>query len=67
MGYSSPMKLDHDHCYAIIKSRDERFDGRFFAGVLTTGIYCRPICPATKPKTENVRFFVTAGPSWLRT
>jgi AraC family transcriptional regulator of adaptative response / DNA-3-methyladenine glycosylase II len=55
------MKLDHNQCYAILKSRDERFDGRFFAGVLTTGIYCRPICPATKPKPENVRFFVTAA------
>jgi AraC family transcriptional regulator, regulatory protein of adaptative response / DNA-3-methyladenine glycosylase II len=55
------MKLNHDQCYTIIKSRDERYDGRFFTGVLTTGIYCRPICPAPRPKTENVRFFVTAA------
>jgi AraC family transcriptional regulator of adaptative response / DNA-3-methyladenine glycosylase II len=55
------MELNHEHCYAIVKSRDERYDGRFFTGVLTTGIYCRPICPAPRPKTENVRFFVTAA------
>ena len=55
------MELNHEHCYAIVKSRDERYDGRFFTGVLTTGIYCRPICPAPRPKTENVRFFVSAA------
>jgi len=37
-------------------ARDHRFDGKFFVGVKTTGIYCRPICPA-KPKRENVKFF----------
>ncbi|MDJ0701409.1 MAG: DNA-3-methyladenine glycosylase 2 family protein [Woeseiaceae bacterium] len=42
-------------------SRDARFDGRFFVGVKTTGIYCRPICPATPPKSENVEFFPTAA------
>ncbi len=42
-------------------SRDARFDGRFFVGVRTTGIYCRPICPANAPKTENVTFFPTAA------
>ncbi len=42
-------------------SRDARFDGRFFIGVKTTGIYCRPICPATPPKSENVAFFPTAA------
>ncbi|MFZ8976951.1 MAG: Ada metal-binding domain-containing protein [Pseudohongiellaceae bacterium] len=35
--------------------RDPRFDGRFFVGVLTTGIYCRPICPVRVPKKENFR------------
>ena len=42
-------------------SRDPRFDGRFFVGVRTTGIYCRPICPANSPKRENVRFFPSAA------
>ncbi len=42
-------------------SRDARFDGRFFVGVKTTGIYCRPICPANAPKSENVVFFRTAA------
>ena len=42
-------------------SRDVRFDGRFFVGVRTTGIYCRPICPATPPKNENVSFYPTAA------
>jgi len=42
-------------------SRDARFDGQFFVGVRTTGIYCRPICPANSPKSENVSFFRTAA------
>ena len=42
-------------------SRDARFDGRFFVGVRTTGIYCRPICPANAPRSENVRFFPSAA------
>lgn len=42
-------------------SRDTRFDGRFFVGVKTTGIYCRPICPANPPKSENVEFYRTAA------
>ena len=42
-------------------SRDARFDGRFFIGVRTTGVYCRPICPANPPRSENVRFFPTAA------
>jgi AraC family transcriptional regulator of adaptative response / DNA-3-methyladenine glycosylase II len=44
-----------------VASRDSRFDGRFFTGVTTTGIYCRPICPARTPKPENVRFFRVAA------
>jgi len=43
------------------KSRDARFDGQFYIGVTTTGIYCRPICPANTPKSENVTFFPTAA------
>jgi AraC family transcriptional regulator of adaptative response / DNA-3-methyladenine glycosylase II len=42
-------------------SRDARFDGRFFVGVRTTGIYCRPICPAVPPKSGNVTFYPTAA------
>jgi AraC family transcriptional regulator of adaptative response / DNA-3-methyladenine glycosylase II len=49
------MKRD-DVYYEAMKARDYRFDGKFFVGVKTTGIYCRPICPA-KPKKENVEFF----------
>src|SRR5579871_3853222 len=55
------MDLDHDACYRAIQTRDARFDGRLFTGVKTTGIYCRPICPARTPKRENVRFFPTAA------
>ena len=42
------MDLDHDACYRAVCQRDPRFDGRFFTGVKTTGIYCRPICPARR-------------------
>jgi AraC family transcriptional regulator, regulatory protein of adaptative response / DNA-3-methyladenine glycosylase II len=42
-------------------ARDPRFDGRFFVGVVTTGIYCRPICPAPSPKEQNVRYFLSAA------
>jgi len=42
-------------------ARDARFDGRFFIGVKTTGIYCRPICPATAPKSANVSFYPSAA------
>src|SRR6218665_2437630 len=45
-----------DVYYEAMKARDHRFDGKFFVGVKTTGVYCRPICPA-KPKRENVEFF----------
>lgn len=55
------MNLDHDACYRAVSSRDARFDGRIFTGVKTTGIYCRPICPARTPKSENVVFFATAA------
>ncbi|MDB5453137.1 MAG: helix-turn-helix protein [Caulobacteraceae bacterium] len=55
------MDLDHDACYRAISARDARFDGRLFTGVKTTGIYCRPICPARTPMSKNVRFFATAA------
>src|ERR1700677_2696576 len=55
------MKLDHDTCYRIFLARDRRFDGRVFLGVRTTGIYCRPICPAPSPRKINVSFYATAA------
>eukprot|EP01030_Chromulinospumella_sphaerica_P015552 gene15552-15364_t len=55
------MELDHDACYRAIQSRDTRFDGRVFTGVKTTGIYCRPICPARTPMQKNVLFYPSAA------
>src|ERR1700676_843429 len=55
------MDLDHDACYRAICLRDARFDGRFFTAVKTTGIYCRPVCPARTPQSRNVVFFPTAA------
>ncbi len=49
--------LDPDICYRALQTRDPRFDGRLFVGVVSTGIYCRPICPARTPKREHCRFF----------
>lgn len=54
------MDLDHDACYRAMQTRDVRFDGRLFIGVRTTGIYCRPICPARTPRPENVVFYASA-------
>ncbi len=51
------MTLDPALCYEALKSKDRRFDGRFFVGVRTTGIYCRPGCPARTPKKEHVTFY----------
>jgi AraC family transcriptional regulator of adaptative response / DNA-3-methyladenine glycosylase II len=56
-----PLELDHDACYRAISTRDARFDGRLFIGVKTTGIYCRPVCPARTPKPQNVTFHPTAA------
>lgn len=55
------MELDQNASYRAMVTRDARFDGRLFVAVKTTGIYCRPICPARTPKRENVRFFATAA------
>ncbi len=52
---------DPDRCYRAAQSRDPRFDGWFFIGVTSTGIYCRPSCPARTPKRENVRFYPSAA------
>ncbi|MEU9331577.1 AlkA N-terminal domain-containing protein [Streptomyces sp. NPDC048290] len=53
--------MDEDTRYEAVRSRDARFDGAFFFAVETTGIYCRPSCPAVTPKRRNVRFFPTAA------
>jgi AraC family transcriptional regulator of adaptative response / DNA-3-methyladenine glycosylase II len=53
--------LDRDACYRAIETRDARFDGRLFVGVTSTGIYCRPVCPARTPRFENCRFFASAA------
>ncbi|MEW9546998.1 AlkA N-terminal domain-containing protein [Nonomuraea sp. NPDC050783] len=53
----SPLELDFDSCYRAVSARDARFDGRFYTAVTTTGIYCRPICPARTPSSRNVRFY----------
>ncbi len=55
------MKLDDAHCYRALSARDHRFDGAFFVGVTTTGIYCRPICPARTPRASRCRFFASAA------
>jgi AraC family transcriptional regulator, regulatory protein of adaptative response / DNA-3-methyladenine glycosylase II len=49
--------LTREQCHAARLARDARFDGRFFTGVLSTGIYCRPICPARAPHEHNVQYF----------
>ena len=53
--------IDFEHCYRAIRAKDPRFDGWFFTAVSTTGIYCRPSCPAMTPKRENVRFFASSA------
>lgn len=55
------LDLDHDRCAAAVRSKDPRFDGWFVTGVLSTGIYCRPSCPAITPKVVNMRFFPSAA------
>jgi AraC family transcriptional regulator, regulatory protein of adaptative response / DNA-3-methyladenine glycosylase II len=56
-----PLELDHEACYRALRQRDVRFDGRFFTGVKTTGVYCRPVCPARTPLSKNLIFFPTAA------
>jgi AraC family transcriptional regulator of adaptative response / DNA-3-methyladenine glycosylase II len=57
--------LDHDRCYRAVTSRDARFDGCFVVAVRTTGIYCRPSCPAVTPKPQNVSFLPTSAAAQL--
>jgi len=55
------MHRDTEACYRAVKSKDRRFDGVFYTAVRTTGIYCRPSCPAITPKLANVTFFPSAA------
>ena len=55
------MELDFERCYRAVDSRDQRFDGWFYTAVKTTGIYCRPSCPAVTPKPANVAFYPSAA------
>ncbi len=48
-------------CYTALQARDSRFDGRFFVGVASTGVYCRPVCRAGTPKAENCSFYASAA------
>jgi len=55
------MDLDDSACYRAVLTRDRRFDGRLFIAVTTTGVYCRPVCPARAPRRQNVRFYPSAA------
>src|SRR5437763_8813459 len=64
--YHDPMSpadppLHPDACYLALKARDARFDGSFFTGVTSTGIYCRPVCRVRTPRRENCRCFAHAA------
>src|SRR3954451_1544966 len=56
----SSMIRDHRRLYSALTAHDARFDGIFFVGVTSTGIYCRPICPVKTPKEANCLFFDSA-------
>src|ERR1041384_985899 len=58
--YVWAMKQDSKSFYKALIARDSRFDGLFFVGVTSTGIYCRPVCPVKPPKEVNCRFYNTA-------
>lgn len=53
--------LDRAQCYPALLARDARFDGHWFVGVTSTGIYCRPVCRVRTPRQENCRFFASAA------
>jgi AraC family transcriptional regulator, regulatory protein of adaptative response / DNA-3-methyladenine glycosylase II len=55
------MPLDSASCYRALSTHDARFDGRFFVGVRSTRIYCRPVCTARLPRRDNCRFFRSAA------
>ena len=55
------MEISFTDCYEAVRARNPAYDGRFFTGVTSTGIFCRPVCPAITPKPENCRFFPSAA------
>ena len=59
--FSPATPLDADACYRAVAAHDARFDGAFFIGVTSTGIYCRPVCRVKTPRRENCRFFAHAS------
>lgn len=65
-GPDGVVRLDFDGCYRALAARDRRFDGQFFVTVSSTGIYCRPSCPAIRPRRENVDFVLTAAAAQQR-
>src|ERR1700743_876128 len=58
---TSRVMLEREACYRALQSKDRRFDGVFFVAVRTTGIYCRPVCPARTPFARNVTFYPSAA------
>src|SRR5712692_10390274 len=52
---------DREMCYRALQTRDPRFDGLLFVGVTSTGVYCRPVCPARTPQSQHCRFFGSAA------
>lgn len=61
MWYPDGVILDPDACHAALVARDPRFDGVFFVGVRTSGVYCRPVCPAKTPRRDRCAFFRCAA------
>jgi AraC family transcriptional regulator of adaptative response/methylated-DNA-[protein]-cysteine methyltransferase len=59
------MPLDREACYAAVCERDPEYEGVFYVGVRTTGVFCRPTCPARPPKRENCEFFADARQAML--
>ncbi len=55
------MEIDFDICYDAVKNRNTDYDGVFYTGVSSTGIFCRPVCPAVTPKPENCDFYPSAA------
>lgn len=55
------MELEFSDCYDAVRNRNPVFDGQFFTGVTSTGIFCRPVCPAVTPKPENCEFYPSAA------